>query len=210
MNNDRPWHHDYSRFLRVWHWATFLVVLAMLFTVAAAWWFLEPRESIALIRQAATQQGAVLPDEAARNAAGALEERIWELHTILGYVLSGLFVLRIIGEFFQPKSQRLATRIRTLIGLRRSDTAARGALWVQLIYAAFYLLLAGIAGTGLWLAFNEQNSNDALAHDVKELHEKGFWLLLVFIAVHLAGVIRAEFTSRPGVVSRMINGKREP
>lgn len=206
METTRPWLHSYSRLLRFWHWSTFLVVLLLLFTVFAGKYFLNSYGNGIRLQQAARQQGLALSPEAARRLAHPLEEPIWELHTVLGYVLTGLFLLRIGAEFAQRGPQRLSTRIRLLLTLRGSNPEARGALWVQYIYVLFYLLLAGIAGTGLFLAFKDDSPDKALLHDVKEWHEKGFWALLLFLAVHLAGVIRAEWKARPGVVSSMING----
>ncbi|RYY94201.1 MAG: cytochrome b/b6 domain-containing protein [Chitinophagaceae bacterium] len=207
MQNSRPWQLPYSRLLRFWHWATFLVVLLLLFTVFTGKYFVDSDSTGRLLQAEAKQQGIVLAPGVAQRLAHPIEEPVWELHTVLGYVLTGLFLLRIVAEFTERSPQRLSTRIRLLLTLRGSNPEARRTLRVQYIYVLFYALLAGIAGTGLWLAFNEDNRDFAQVHDVKEWHEKGFWALLLFIAIHLAGVLRAERRARPGVVSSMINGK---
>jgi cytochrome b len=143
------------------------------------------------------------------TTAGLLRERIWSWHTYLGYILSLLFVFRIVLEYFQPRDQKLAGKIRMAWFQKRKESAmARHYLFVRVIYLFFYILIAAMSGTGIWMAFHKQPWYMETFHSVKEIHENCFLLLLLFIAIHLAGVIRFERKHRSNLISAMVHGGR--
>jgi len=41
---------------------------------------------------------------------------------------------------------------------------------------------------------------------LEQVHLLGIYYVLAFIAVHLAGVLKAEFTDGKGIVSRIVSG----
>jgi cytochrome b len=118
----------------------------------------------------------------------------------------------VIIEFFQPNGTSLTARLKNAVLFLKQRTNVKAAshyLVVKLIYLVFYGLLAAIVGTGLWLAFHRDGTSPDEVHSIKEIHEKCFLLMLGFILIHLAGVIRAERKSRQNLVSAMIHGGGE-
>ena len=43
---------------------------------------------------------------------------------------------------------------------------------------------------------------------MEDIHVLGIYYLVIFIAIHLAGVIVAEFTNQKGIISRIVSGAK--
>jgi cytochrome b len=195
--------------MRLWHWATFLITFFLLLTILVSKTFLGWGHVNSVLQEGLRKEGVVLGPRQTFNTANLLMERVWDWHIWLGYVLSFLFLFRVIIEFFQPNGTSLTARIKNAVLFLKQRTdrkTARHYLMVKLIYLLFYGLLAAIVGTGLWLAFNRDTTSPDQVHSIKEIHEKCFMLILGFILIHLAGVIWAERRSRQNLVSAMIHG----
>jgi len=80
---------------------------------------------------------------------------------------------------------------------------------VKTIYAVFYLMIITMAVTGLCLAFEDDVPALKAIRAFRQIHSFTMYLILGFIAVHLAGVFLAERKNSPGIVSDMINGGKE-
>ncbi|WP_121355827.1 cytochrome b/b6 domain-containing protein [Flavisolibacter nicotianae] len=201
---------NYSKGIRLWHWSTFLVVTLLLATVLAGKFFLNSYTNGFLIKDRLAKQGVAVNMGEAFSVSDAIGKPIWQLHTVLGYFLAGLFVFRIVIEVFQPKKQTLASRFRKAWRERKGQKRGSWQVFlVPAIYSLFYLLLTAIVASGCWLAFTRTASADAV-HAVKEFHQQCFFVLLVFLFVHLAGVIRAERRQHKNLVSAMIHGGELP
>lgn len=164
-----------------------------------------------LIKSELQKAGANISDQQAGAAAHALGDRTWEVHTYFGYVLASLFLLRLILEFFQLADQKFIRKLTAAWQqfniIKKDREIARHEFTVKLIYAAFYLLLLVMVVTGLFLAFEDTLAPfKSIRHSVKEVHGFCMYLVLAFIAVHLAGVFLAERKAGSGIVSDMING----
>ena len=48
-----------------------------------------------------------------------------------------------------------------------------------------------------------------MAHDIKEIHELAYNAILIFVPLHIAGVIIAENRDEKGIISDMIHGGRK-
>lgn len=201
----------YSLSLRIWHWVTFLIVTVLIITVLINDTVLDEDAAPAVIMQAAAKKAATLSKDQSAAILEPLRETVWEWHTWLGYALGVLFLYRIGLEFFQLKEERFAFKLKKGMASAKNSTnkkSARHYLLVKIIYAFFYILLTGIVITGLWLAFYKEDSSVAKEtfNDIKELHENCYNILLVFLFLHLGGVIRAELGKDKHIISRMING----
>jgi Ni/Fe-hydrogenase 1 B-type cytochrome subunit len=90
--------------------------------------------------------------------------------------------------------------------VKRHRELSRHEFWVKTIYAAFYLMLLTMVVTGLCLAFEDDVAWLKSIHAIREIHSFTMYLILAFIAVHLAGVYLAERKDSKGIISDMING----
>jgi cytochrome b len=78
---------------------------------------------------------------------------------------------------------------------------------VKFSHALFYAGLFAILATGLVLAYGAGwGVPREVVRAVHEVHEALMYAILAFIAAHVIGVVKAEVTTDPGLVSDMING----
>jgi Ni/Fe-hydrogenase 1 B-type cytochrome subunit len=195
----------YSLALRIWHWLTFLVIGFLLLTVLIAEVFLSEEEVPANIQKTLTQDNVIVSSEQASHVNEMIRENVWEWHTIVGYVLLGLLIYRIVLEFFQPADQRFIRKMKLAFS-DKSQPMRKQYLFAKLTYIFFYALLTVVVFTGVWLALKEDEKTNKLYSEIKEIHEISFYMILVFIFLHLGGVIWAEIKHSKGIVSNMING----
>jgi len=149
----------YSLGIRIWHWSLFIVLVASLVTVGLASTVFRTRNTISLVSAQLAKKGISVTNDQARAVAHEYNDKLWELHTWLGYILCFLVVARILIEFTQSSDERLATRIKTALAFRPGDVRQRGELQHYLLikraYVLFYAAITVMALTGLVLAFED-------------------------------------------------------
>lgn len=202
-----------SASLRLWHWLNAVVITGSLLTVLLNSTLLNTRRNAGFIQGQLKDAGASVSAQQARAAAHGLSDKVWELHTWIGYCLAALLLFRIILEFFQVADQKLLRKLksayRQYVITKENRELSRHEFWVKTLYAVFYLLLISQATTGICLAFEDDVPALKAIHAIREIHSLGMYLILGFIFVHLAGVFLAERKDSAGIVSDMINGGRE-
>lgn len=198
--------------LRLWHWLNTLVITGSLLTVLLNSTVLKSRSNAAPIQQQLAQAGVTVTNDQARAAAHVISDKIWTVHTYFGYTLAALLLFRLILEFFQQADQKLMRKIKIAYNhyykLKRQREIALHEFLVKTIYGIFYLMLFMMVLTGFCLAFEDDAPLLRSMHWIREAHSFTMYLILAFIAVHLAGVFLAERTDSPGIISDMVNGGR--
>jgi cytochrome b len=146
--------------------------------------------------------------------AHAYSDKLWDLHTWLGYGLAGLLLIRIIIEITQPGEEKLRTKIRKAAGFKPSsptDNAVKRFVQhygrVKWTYVIFYVLIGTMALTGLGLAFEDVPVFRNWHRGITKVHQTVQYFIYAFILIHLVGVIRADLGRHKGLVSGMIHGK---
>lgn len=198
--------------LRLWHWANALVVLGLLATVLLRKTFLSWRTNAAMIEAKAHAAGVTVPADVAKSIAQSIRDVMWEWHHVLGVALGVLLVLR-VGVVLVTKRYPLRDALRGLrvASLSSGDDKAekRHFAIVSAGYVAFYLSTLFMVATGLtMLSATRLGLSRATTSSLQELHETMLWFFIVFIGVHLVGVVRGELTKYRGIVSDMIHGGR--
>lgn len=204
----------YSPSLRLWHWFNLIVISGSLITVLINSTITDDHKTSSLIKTELQKSGVNTSEDQTRSAAHALSDSVWDIHVYFGYCLAGLLVFRLILEFFQLADQKFIRQIKSAYSkfntIKKNREIARHELTVKLIYAVFYLLLIIMVITGLFLAFEDALASfKSIRPSVKDVHGFCMYLVLAFIAVHLAGVFLAERKDSKGIVSDMINGGNE-
>jgi len=200
---------NYTKALRLWHWCSFLVVTILLMTVFTGKFFLNDYTNGFIVKDQLSKRGVTVTMDQAFQVSSVIGAKIWQVHIFFGYILTGLFVFRMLMEFFQSKEHRIGYRLVNAakwLFKTKMKTQSVHHFFVQVMYLIFYLLTAVLISTGLWLTFNTASEFSERIHQVKELHQQCFFGLLVFIFVHLAGVIRTERIAHSNLVSAMIHG----
>jgi len=212
IDNTLDLRQRHSAAVRIWHWSFFIVLTASLVTVGLASTLFRTRNNIALVQTELKTKGVVVDGDQARAVAHEFNDKLWGLHTWLGYVLCFFLVARLVIEWLHPSDEKLNRRIRAALAFKPSTPQERGEqqhyLLVKRSYLVFYAAIAVMALTGLVLAFEDVALFKQWRAPVKQLHGFVQYVIYGFVLLHLAGVIRADLGPFPGLVSGMINGKK--
>ncbi len=200
----------YSAPLRLWHWLNTIVISGSLLTVLLNSTLTNGRKVQAMVQDKLQKGGLSVTKDQARAVSHTLSDSVWDIHIYFGYCLAGLLLFRLALEFFQVADQKFIRALRAMYRqfktTRQNRQRLGNDLVIKIIYAVFYILLITMVVTGLCLAFEDVPLFKQYRHPIKEVHNFGMYLVLAFIAAHLAGVFLAERKDRRGIVSDMING----
>ena len=182
---------------RLWHWINATIILGLLGTVFLRKTFLSWRTNSELLTQKLSEINLEVTEAQAKVLAKAIRAPMWEWHIILGYALAALLLWRIILFFTQSGKQNYQN-------LKAESFHKK---MVKLGYIGIYAILAFMAISGLIIHFYEElGLLKDTAHDIKEVHELVFNAILIFVPLHIIGVVIAENRDEKDIISDMING----
>jgi Ni/Fe-hydrogenase 1 B-type cytochrome subunit len=202
----------HSVLIRIWHWTFFLLVASTMILVLFATQVFDTRANAPMVMQEAFDRGVELSEKQARGIAHYFPEKLWVLHTWIGYGISFLLLSRLVIEVLVSKEERLRNKIKNALKLApATDPQKKDRLhyiWVKRGYLVFYLLILIMVATGLGLAFEDIPIFDEWHRPIKQIHELGQYGMYAYVALHLIGVLRADIATSNGMISRMIHGKK--
>ena len=210
-NGSSPFIQRHSTVIRIWHWTTFLILSASMITVLINSTMLNPRDNIALVQNQLKEKGITVSEEQAFAVSHEYEDKMWDIHKLLGFGLAFLLLSRVVIELAQQKNEKIRTRIKNAMGFVKlnddNKVEYRHYIHVKRVYLLFYLILLLMALTGLGLAFGRGLGFTRELHNtVKTVHSILQYCMYAFVFIHLCGVIIAENGKFKGIVSGMING----
>jgi Ni/Fe-hydrogenase 1 B-type cytochrome subunit len=197
-----------TAYIRIWHWLTFLFFLASISTVIFGSTLFKTRNNITMVQEQAMSKGGNLSNDQARAIAHEFSDKLWMLHKYIGFGLSILMLLRIIIEVAAAKQDTVMGRIKAASSIQVKDAEQKHYVNVQYSYLIFYALFLIMTLTGLVLAFEEVKFLDPIHKISKQIHSYVQYGLYAYMVLHIAGVVLADMDRYPGIVSRMINGKK--
>lgn len=124
----------------------------------------------------------------------AIRFPMWQWHTVAGYILLGLYIVRMVvlkiegATFESPFKRNISGKDR----LRST------------IYLLFYICFATSLLTGIVLVWG--NDWPSLRKVAKVFHMQGMYYAVGFVVLHLGGLVLAELGKNKGIISRMIHG----
>lgn len=201
----------HSALIRIWHWVTFLVLSASMITVLINSTMLNPGDNIGLVQNQLKEKGVTVSEEQAFAVSHEYEDKMWNVHKLLGFGLAFLLVSRVLIELSLPKEEKIRTHYKSVMGLFKlndeNKAEYRHYLNVKRIYLLFYMILLLMALTGLGLAFGRDlGFTREIRNTIKTVHGILQYCMYAFVLIHLIGVVIAENGKIKGVVSGMING----
>ncbi|HEV2817929.1 MAG TPA: cytochrome b/b6 domain-containing protein [Allosphingosinicella sp.] len=150
------------------------------------------------------------------------EEHLYDWHFLLGELVLGLILFRLFWGLFGSSTARFAGFVRgpgaILAYLRGSGPAGIGHNPLgALSVLALLFLLANVVGLGLFATDEDGLFPGPLARLVSydsarilaERHEQLFWILVGFIALHVAAILYYLLARRDDLVTPMVTGRRE-
>ncbi len=186
---------NYSRVYRIMHWTMAICLLLILLTIFLRLTWLNKNNVAAILAEQLAARDVSLPQDELISIAKKIRKPMWDWHIYLGYVFTGLYVLR----FLLPLWDEMKLNNPFAKNLS-AETKFR--FWVYLV---FYVCLAVSLITGLLIEFGPK----AYKKPIESVHVLSIYYLVAFMVIHLAGVLRAEFTGRGGIVSSVISGTRK-
>jgi cytochrome b561 len=182
----------------LWHWLHAVVILGLLGTVFLRKTFLSWRTNSELIVNKLFDMDIEITTQQAKVIAKAIRAPMWDWHILLGYALVFLLIWRVALFFTESGKQNYQNL--------KDESLHKKA--VKLGYLGIYVVIAFMAFSGMLIYFYEAlGLAKETAHDIKEVHEFVYNALLVFVPLHVIGVLVAENRDEKGIVSAMINAK---
>lgn len=186
----------YTLGFRIWHWLNAAVIFGLLGTVFLRKTFLSYKANAEILMAKLSDMGTDITIEDAKILAKSIRSGMWEWHIILGYALAVLVVYRIV-LFFLDKSEKDSF---SSLSLHKKG--------VKISYYILYTAVLFMTISGFTIHFYEYlGLAKEVAKEIKEIHEAVFNIIMVFVPLHVAGVIIADVKDEHGLVSTMINGK---
>lgn len=184
--------------LRLWHWLTVFSIFGLLFTVLLRKTFLSKSANAAIIQDKLSAMSIHIDTEQALSIAKAIRAPMWEWHYIFAVILGIAILVRVIamikGDAKMPifkliESQSLEEKLKNSVHL----------------LLCLSILLIAISG-----AFYYYHDTLGFAKEsvkwVKEFHEFLLYPIVLFVTMHIVGVIKHELTTKECIVSKMIHG----
>ncbi|MCK9472676.1 cytochrome b/b6 domain-containing protein [Sulfurimonas sp.] len=186
----------YTVGFRIWHWLNAIVVLGLLGTVFLRKTFLSYKANAEILLSKLSEIGADITIDEAKTIAKVIRDGMWEWHIILGYALAFLILYRSY-LFFTDRS-----KVESFSSLTPHKKA------VKISYYVLYATLLFMAISGFFIYFYQELGFSKESADViKDIHEAAFNIIMIFVVLHIAGVVFADIKEEHGIISTMINGK---
>jgi cytochrome b561 len=186
---------NYSKIYRTLHWAIAISFTLLLITIFLRLTWMNKYNVAAIIQEYLSTTGQTLSQDQLIVLAKQIRQPMWDWHIYIGYVLTGLFSLRLILPFFG--SMKLQNPLVKNLSLKDK--------FQKWTYIIFYLCVVISLVTGLIIVFGPKEFKKPM----EEIHVLGIYYLIAFIVIHIAGVLIAEFTNQKGIISRIVSGSKK-
>ena len=194
--------------IRIWHWCTAIFFISTVLMVLLASTLFAIKDNIPNVQDQVQQKGGTVTVVQARQVAHMYSDKLWMTHKYLGIGLSLLLLFRFIAEMALPRDRSIRKRLVFVDSPAVVQGEARHYQVVQYSYVVFYVIFSMMAMTGLVLAFEDIKWLEPFHKAAKSIHSVLQWALYTYAVFHIAGVLRADLTLYPGIVSRMIHGRK--
>jgi cytochrome b561 len=186
---------EYPVIYRLIHWSIAICFMLLLITIFLRMNWMSQNHIADTIRKFLQAKNQSLPDDQIKTLARLIRKPMWDWHFYLGYILTGLFAVRMILPFFGQMT--FSNPFKKEIGLKSK--------FQFLIYWFFYVFAGTSLFTGLMIEFGPLT----LKHSMAAIHVLSIYYLVPYIIIHITGVLIAELSDQQGIISRTISeGKR--
>lgn len=182
----------YSTAYRIVHWAIAISMILLLLTIFLRLTWMNKNHVADIIQNYLSTTDQTLSRDQAIILAKQIRKPMWDWHIYIGYVLVGLYSIRLVLPFFGQ--MQFSNPLKKELTIK-----AKFQYWV---YIVFYVCVAVSLITGLIIEFGSKN----LKKPMEEIHVLSIYYLLAFIFLHLGGVLLAELTTEQGIISKIVSG----
>lgn len=186
----------YNFIYRIMHWLIAFSFLFLLLTIFLRLGWMNRVHIANIIKEYLASSGnQPLSEDQLITLAKQIRKPMWDWHIYIGYVLTGLYTLRLILPFFGE--MKIANPLKKELSIK--DKFRFGT------YLLFYLCVAVSLITGLIVVHGPKE----LKEPIEEIHILSIYYLLAFITLHFSGVLLAEFNGQKGIISKIISGNNK-
>jgi cytochrome b561 len=186
---------DYTIVFRIIHWAIAICIILMLITIFLRLNWMNKNHVSQIIQSYISTIGVSLTQDQSIALAKQIRKPMWEWHIYIGYVLTGLFAIRLLLPLIG--SMKFVNPFQKLFSAKEKFQFT--------VYLIFYAFLATSLVTGLLIV----NGPESIKESVEDIHVLSIYYLITYLILHFGGVIMAEFTNQQGIISRMVSGNRK-
>lgn len=186
---------NYTTVYRIMHWAIATCTILLLITIFLRLTWMNKDHMAGIIKTYLPTTDQSLSQDQLIVLAKQIRKPMWDWHIYIGYVLVGLYCIRLALPFFGQ--MKFSNPFNNQLTLKEKFR-----YWVYLV---FYGCVAVSLTTGLIIEFGPKN----LKKSMEEIHVLSIYYLLAFICIHIGGVLFEEFTSQQGIISKIISGTKK-
>lgn len=185
----------YTKIYRILHWSIAISFTLLLITIFLRLTWMNKNNMAEIIGNYLSKNDVVISQDQLIVLAKQIRQPMWDWHIYLGYVLTGLFVIRFVLPFFgEMKLQNPLDK--------NLNSKEKFKKWVYII---FYVCVVISLTTGLLIKFGPKEFKNSL----ESIHELSIYYLVAYILLHLTGVLIAEFTNDKGIISKIVSGEKK-
>jgi cytochrome b561 len=186
---------NYSKIYRTLHWAIAISFTLLLITIFLRLTWMNKFNVAAIIQEYLITTGQTLSQDQLIALAKQIRQPMWDWHIYIGYILTGLFSLRLILPFFG--SMKFQNPFAKDLSIKDK--------FQKWTYIIFYCCVVISLVTGLIIVFGPKEFKKPM----EDIHVLGIYYLIGFIMIHIGGVLIAEFTNQKGIISRIVSGSKK-
>lgn len=176
---------------RLLHWLIALAMPVLFITGFLRMYWMNKNGMVDVIESKTTT--SPLPKDVMKDIASTIREPMWEWHELFANVMIFAFVARILYMIF--KGVRFPNPFNSSLVLKERLQG--------FVYIYFYVFVFISAFTGVCI---EKGFFDSYHEEIEMVHKWGLYWFPIFIVLHLAGIVIAEYSAKKGIASKMIGG----
>ncbi len=180
---------------RFLHWSIAITILFILLTVFLRLEWMSKENVGEIIFKDLQQKNITISQAEAQSIAKDIRKPMFNWHIYLGYVLIGLYIIRVLYLFIK--------------GIKFHSPLSGNSTFKQKFQAVIYILFYIILGITLLSGFLIVNGPKDYKGFLEEIHAPALYFMLGFTILHFIGIFIGEKTTEKGVVSAMISGEKE-
>jgi cytochrome b561 len=182
--------HKFTVLHRLLHWIIAIAMPILFITGFLRMYWMNKNNIVAVIES----KTSAIPKEQMTEIAKTVREPMWQWHEVFANVMIFAFLARII--YMLVKGIRFPNPFKKNIELKERLQG--------FTYIYFYLFVFVSAFTGICI---EKDFLTSYQEQIETIHKWGIYWFPIFILLHLAGIVMAEFSAKKGITSKMIGGE---
>lgn len=180
---------------RLLHWSIVFVMLFLLLTVFLRSTWMDKSQIGDIVKDNLGKSNIVLNDKDAGNIGRAVRKPMWQWHIYAGYVMIGLYVIRMI--------------VNMVKGINYKNPFTKGLAAKDKLRSWMYIFFYGLLTITLFTGFMVVNGPKSWKDSMEFVHVKSLYFFIAFIVIHIVGVFIADAKDDRYIISKIVTGDKQ-